>query len=237
MQQPINIDRSGMSRSCFFVKNHGGILVDKSPPVVYTCTYRRDSGGYADMKPRLFLTGPSGCGKSSMIRRELGELTRWAGGFITQRQRNEAGTILGFEICSADGYGPQDRFLDLTGEEPRIDLEIFSGVGLDYLRRAPERRFAVLDEVGGVELLNDRFMDEFARYLQGSQPCIGVMKGPGPAGKLVEMMGLTVRYELARRALYEHLRTAPDTLLLETNGRDDETALNAVREWVAQYAR
>ena len=189
------------------------------------------------MRSRLFLTGPSGCGKSSMIRRELGELVRRAGGFRTIRQRDESGAIIGFEICSADGYGPRDRFLDLTGEEPRIDLEIFDRVGLDYLRRATERQFAVLDEVGGVELLNESFMDEFARYLQGSQPCIGVMKGPGPAGKLVEMMGLTVRYELARRALYDHLRSDPDTLLLETTGQDDEEALNAVREWVAQYAK
>ena len=188
------------------------------------------------MKPRLFLTGPSGCGKSSMIRRELGNLIHRAGGFCTCRDRDDSGIVRSFSIQSADGYGPRDPFLDLSGEQPRIDLEIFSGVGLDYLRRAPERRFAVLDEVGGVELLNDRFMDEFARYLQGSQPCIGVMKGPGPAGKLVEMMGLTVRYELARRALYEHLRTDPDTLLLETTGMDDETALNAVREWVAEFA-
>ena len=189
------------------------------------------------MKPRLFLTGPSGIGKSTMISRELGERIRRAGGFLTVRDRNGEGQVTGFDIYSADGYGPRDRFLDLTGERPRMDLEVFSGVGLDYLRRAGERPFAVLDEIGGVELLNDRFMDELARYLRGSQPCIGVMKGPGPAGKLVEMMGLTVRYELARRALYEHLRTDPDTLLLETNGRDDETALNAVREWVAQYAR
>ena len=189
------------------------------------------------MKPRLFLTGPSGCGKSSMIRRELGEMAHRAGGFLTIRERDENERVIGFEICSADGYGPRDRFLDLTGKEPRIDLEIFSGVGLDYLRRASERRFAVLDEVGGVELLNDRFMDEFARYLQGSQPCIGVMKGPGPAGKLVEMMGLTVRYELARRALYEHLQSDPNTLLLETTGVDDEAVRNAVREWVAEYAQ
>ena len=189
------------------------------------------------MKPRLFITGPSGCGKSSMIRRELGELANRAGGFMTHRQRDESGRIVGFEICSADGYGPMDRFLDLSGEEPRIDLGIFDRAGLDYLRRATERQFAVLDEIGGVELLNERFMDEFARYLQGSQPCIGVIKGPGPAGKLVEMMGLTVRYELARRALYEHLRADPDTLLLETTGGDDEAARNAVREWVAEYAQ
>lgn len=189
------------------------------------------------MKPRLFLTGPSGCGKSSMIHRELGELAHRAGGFRTIRHRDESGRIIGFEIGSADGYGPRDRFLDLTGEEPWVDLEIFDRVGLDYLRRATERRFAVLDEVGGVELLNDRFMDEFARYLQGSQPCIGVMKGPGPAGKLVEMMGLTVRYELARRALYEHLRSDPNTCLIEMTGWEDENARAAVREWVAEYAK
>ena len=189
------------------------------------------------MRPRLFLSGPSGCGKSTMIRKELGERIRRAGGFVTQRERDENGRVCGFEIRSADGYGPRDRFLDLTGETPRIDLEVFSGVGRDYLRRAREQKFAVLDEIGGVELLNERFMDELARYLSGTQPCIGVMKGPGPAGKLVEMMGLTVRYELARRALYEHLRNDPNTLLLEMNSRDDLQVLDAVREWVAQYAR
>ena len=188
------------------------------------------------MKPRLFLTGPSGCGKSTMIRRELGDLAHRAGGFRTLRERSEDGRICGFVIGSADGYGPKDRFLDLTGEKPRIDLEIFSGVGLDYLRRAPERQFALLDEVGGVELLNDAFMDEFARYLGGNQPCLGVMKGPGPAGKLVEMMGLTVRYELARRALYEHLRNDPNTHLVEVTGWDDIQALDAVRDWVREYA-
>ena len=188
------------------------------------------------MRPRLFLTGPSGCGKSTMIRKELGERIRRAGGFITQRERDENGRVRGFEIRSADGYGPRDRFLDLTGEPPRIDLEVFSGVGRDYLRRAREQRFAVLDEVGGVELLNDAFMDEFARYLGSNQPCLGVMKGPGPAGKLVEMMGLTVRYELARRALHEHLRNDPNTHLVEVTGWDDIQALDAVRDWVREYA-
>ena len=171
-----------------------------------------------------------------MIRRELGERVRQAGGFITVRSRDENGTVLGFEILSADGYGPRDRFLDLTAEQPRIDLEIFSGVGLDYLHRTAERSFAVLDEIGGVEVLDESFMNELARYLQGNQPCNGVMKGAGSAGKLVEMMGLTVRYELARRALFEYLRNDPNTCLLECRGGDDPAALEAVRAWAAKYA-
>lgn len=189
------------------------------------------------MKPRLFLTGPSRYGKSSMIRRELGELVHRAGGFCTCRSRDEQGTVRGFELHSADGYGPRDLFLDLSGAQPRIDLEIFDRVGLDYLRRATERPFAVLDEIGGVELLNDRFMNELARYLNDSHPCIGVMKGAGPAGTLVEMMGLTVRYELARRVLFVHLCNDPHTQLVELTCPDDPNARSAVREWVSQYAR
>jgi nucleoside-triphosphatase THEP1 len=172
-----------------------------------------------------------------MICRELGDMLVQAGGFRTFRDRDENGVIRGYEILSADGYGPRDRFLDMTGERPRIDLEIFSGVGLDYLRGATERRFAVLDEIGGVELLNEDFMNELARYLRGNHPCIGVMKGPGPAGKLVEMMGLTVRYELARRALYEYLRNDPNTLLLEITGQNAQEALDLVRKWVDVYAK
>ena len=63
------------------------------------------------------------------------------------------------------------------------------------------------------------------------------MKGPGPAGKLVEMMGLTVRYELARRALYAHLASDPNTMILEVTDREDEKALTAVREWAEEYAQ
>lgn len=189
------------------------------------------------MKPRLFLTGPSGCGKSTMIRRELGELVHRAGGFTTIRSRDENGKIRGFEMVSTDGCGLRERFLDMTGERPRVDLDALSGTGVDYLRRAGERSFSVLDEIGGVELLDESFMYALAEYLRGDQPCIGVMKGAGPAGKMVEMMGLTVRYELARRALYERLKHDPSTLLLETTGRDDAEALKAVREWVAQYAK
>ena len=79
------------------------------------------------MKPRLFLTGPSGYGKSDMIRQELGGLVHRAGGFCTCRDRDTSGTVRGFEIHSADGYGPRDLFLDLTGEQPRIDAVFIQG--------------------------------------------------------------------------------------------------------------
>ena len=63
------------------------------------------------------------------------------------------------------------------------------------------------------------------------------MKGPGPAGKLVEMMGLAVRYELARRALYDFLDHDLNTTLIEMTGPEDENALTAVHSWVEEYAQ
>lgn len=189
------------------------------------------------MQTRLFLTGPSGCGKSTMIRRALGENIRRAGGFVTERQRDDSGRIVGFALTSADGRCPRERFLDFTGEKPRIDLQVFNRTAGEYLRYPNNCPFAVMDELGGVELLDDRFVDALGVFLAGHQPCIGVMKGPGPAGKLVEMMGLTVRYELARRALYEHLKHDPDTLLIETTGQGDAYAQEQIRRWVEEYVK
>ena len=188
------------------------------------------------MKPRLFILGPSGCGKSTAIRLELGDRFRRAGGFTTCRDRDENGKVSSFVIQSADGYGPRDRFLDLKAEPPRIDLELFDRVGVDYLRRAGERPFAVLDELGGVELLDDGFVRALAQFLKSDTPCIGVLKGPG-TGRTVGVMGLNLRYELARRVLLEHLLKDADVMVVRTSGLGDEKAEALVQEWVDEYAK
>ncbi len=189
------------------------------------------------MQTRLFLTGPSGCGKSTMIREALGDAMLRAGGFVTVRQRNEEGKVVSYELASADGRCPQEWFLDLSGEKPRVDLQVFNRIAGEYLQFSNSCPFAVMDEIGGVELLDDKFVDALGVFLAGNQPCIGVMKGPGPAGKLVKLMGLSVRYELARRALYEHLKHDPDTLLIETTGYDDPYAREQIRRWVEEYVK
>lgn len=189
------------------------------------------------MQTRLFLTGPSGCGKSTMIRRALGDNILRAGGFVTVRERDDSGNIVGFALTSADGRCPRERFLDFSGDRPQMDLQVFDRIAGEYLQYSNNCPFAVMDELGGVELLDDRFVDALAVFLAGHQPCIGVVKCPGSAGKLAEMMGLTVRYELARRALHEHLKHDPDTLLIETTGPEDEYAMEQIRRWVDEYVK
>ena len=186
------------------------------------------------MRPRLFLSGPSGCGKSTMIRKELGERIRRAGGFVTQRERDENGRVCGFEICSADGYGPRDRFLDLTGETPRIDLEVFSGVGRDYLRRAREQKFAILDEIGGVELFCPRFTAALYAVLESGVPILGVLKGDQPRTAMTEKLHLRQDYTVAAQALRQKLQEDPDTLIYEC-GQYDKNALLLARQWAEEY--
>lgn len=187
------------------------------------------------MQKRLFITGPSGSGKSTMIREALGDQIHRAGGFITLRDRGEDGRIRGFELAASDGSGLPERFLDFTGEKPRVSLEVFSRTGARLLNQADQFPYAVVDEIGGVELLDDAFVQALARFLAGDTPCIGVMKGDGPVGQLVKMMGLTLRYELARQALFRRLTEDPDTLVVKTMGRDDPEAREIVAQWVKEY--
>ena len=131
------------------------------------------------MKKKLFLTGPDRCGKSDMIREELGEAVRYAGGFITVRRRDEQGNVLGFDLTAADGSGGREPFLDLSGKRPVTRLEVFSQMGTRLLDQAEHRSYAVLDELGGVELLDkfnvaldeleaEGFMDQLAlKYFGG----------------------------------------------------------------------
>lgn len=189
------------------------------------------------MKKRLFLTGPDRCGKSDMIHKALGEKTCHAGGFVTVRERDSQGNILGFDLTAADGSGQKARFLEFVNGKPVTHLEVFSQMGTRLLRQAETRPFAVLDELGGVELLDDRFVRALVKLMRGDTPCIGVLKGSGPAGKVVGVMGLNLRYELARRVLHDHLVKDPDTLVIQTTGKDDAEALAMVEAWVAEYAQ
>lgn len=189
------------------------------------------------MKKRLFLTGPDRSGKSEMIHKALGEKMRQAGGFVTIRERDGEGNILGFDLAAADGSGQGVRFLEFVEGKPVTRMEAFSQTGTRLLRQAGNRPFAVLDELGGVELLDDGFLRALVNLLRGDTPCIGVLKGSGPAGKAVGMMGLNLRYELARRVFVEHLNEDPDTLVIQTTGWDDREVLAQVEAWVAEFTQ
>ena len=50
-------------------------------------------------------------------------------------------------------------------------------------------------------------------------------------------MGLSLRYELARRVLFDYLEKDPDTLMVQTTGKDDREVMELVEAWVQEYAK
>ena len=151
------------------------------------------------------------------------------GGFRTHRVRAEDGRPLRFELISPDG-SQRETFLDLSCGRPLVRLEVFSGLGIQLLQGST----LVLDEIGGVELLCPEFMDALEQVLQRDIPVIGVLKGEGPAGKLIEKLGLAEEYETAVCRLRHRLQADENTRVY-TCEQYDVHALELARNWVEQY--
>ena len=175
------------------------------------------------IKKRLFLTGPIGCGKSTAIQRALGEKISQCGGFLTRRYREPH---LHFTLESPDET-VRKTFLDFSGGTPEVDLSVFSHVDVSG-------RVLILDEIGGIELLNPDFTAALDTLLETNIPILGVLKGEGPAGALIEALGLTEEYEQAAQALRQHLKADPNTLVYQC-GQFDNTAVALAKQWAEEY--
>ena len=179
------------------------------------------------MKRRLFLTGPIGCGKSTAITQAFGETITQCGGFLTRRYREPQ---LHFALESPDGQYCE-TFLDFPDGKPRLNLDVFSRLGVASLNGD----ILVLDEIGGIELLCPDFAAALMQVLQRDIPVIGVMKGEGPAGALIDTLGLSEAYRHASDCLRSQLRNDGNTLLYECR-QFDEQALLLAEQWVKEYA-
>ena len=194
------------------------------------------------MQKRLFLCGTSGCGKTTMIRNALGDRLAEGGGFVTERIVGNDGKLLGVDLLPAaaaagvEGFTPL-RFLDYSADPPKRDNEVFRVEAVRLLQEAEYYPFAVLDEIGGFELVIPQFRAQLAAFLSSSVPCIGVLKASAGVEQLQERFGLGERFPALARQLREALENDADTLVLDTSGRGDERALQAVRDWVEAFAR
>lgn len=193
-----------------------------------------------NIKKHLFLTGPSGCGKTTLIKDTLGDCLTFAGGLITQRMEDENGKLLGFEMLPAAAAGGVEgfegqKFLDYTVEPPKTDNEVFRNEGVRLLEEAQYYPFSLIDEFGGFELVIPQFRNALQDFLNYEQPIIGVLKGFENAEDLRNHLGLGEKYSMYFMALREALMADPDTVVLEVQGWDDESAKRIVKAWADEY--
>lgn len=175
------------------------------------------------MKKRLFLTGDQGCGKSTLIRQCLGSRLHTAGGFLTVR------TDMGVELRAPDPAADPVVFLELSAKEPVFHKDRFLS-GIRSLLSA-EASFAVMDEIGGIELFLPETHAVLDRFFASGTPCIGVVKNPSSAEKLARRLGLDAGYLQAAEAFRQKLAADPDTAVIPA----DDQAEELVRQWAEEY--
>jgi nucleoside-triphosphatase len=109
----------------------------------------------------LLLTGPPQCGKTTVVQRVV---ARWPGkatGFYTREVR-KAGIRVGFEIVTLAGVTGLLSHVDFPGlyrvGKYGVNLENLHRVALPALEAGPGTDLIVVDEVGKMECLSDRFV-------------------------------------------------------------------------------
>ena len=165
------------------------------------------------MKRKLFLCGPAFCGKSRLIREALGRQLQAAGGFCTELSASEDGGMLGCTLMPAAAAGgvegfEKELFLDLRQFPPLHDSEVFRESGVRCLEEAEWYPFAVLDEIGGMDL----------------------------AEQLRQLLGPGQRFREFSERLHRALQADPDTEILYIDSDAAAEAGEAVRAWAAEYA-
>ena len=193
------------------------------------------------MKRHLFLSGPAFCGKSRLIREILGTRLQSAGGFCTELSLSEEGGVLGCALMPAAAAGgvegfEKELFLDLRQFPPDHDSEVFRQSGVRYLEEAQWYPFAVLDEIGGIDLIIPQFRTALDAVLASELPILGVVKGEEEAEQLRQLLGPGRRFSSFSESLLKRLRSDPDTAVLRIEEDAEKEAGEAVSAWAAEYA-
>lgn len=190
----------------------------------------------------LFLEGPSGCGKTTLLLDALGpDRLATAGGYLTVRLHNADGSRAGFRViraCEATSADEQisddtsDIFIRITPQGRSSDEAVFTSFAAAELRTAEAKAFMLMDEFGGIELLNSEFYLTLQKVLKSPIPTIGVLKCPENAKRMAGNLAMGSDYP----ALYEQFRAfiinETDSRIVDTTDLSRSETAQIVSEWM-----
>jgi nucleoside-triphosphatase len=125
--------------------------------------------------PRILLTGPPQCGKTTVVQKVAALWPGTAAGFYTREVRR-SGVRLGFEIVTLAGESALLSHVDFPGPyrvgKYGVNLENFHRVALSALTVRPGVDLMVVDEVGKMECLSERFVAAMERLWGAPVPLL-----------------------------------------------------------------
>ena len=133
----------------------------------------------------ILLTGVPGSGKTTAIKEILASLNCQAGGFYTQEIRTK-GRRMGFKLITLDGREGLLAHRDFKGPHRigryGVDLTALETIGVEAIQQATaELDLVVIDEIGPMELISDRFRRAVLTALESDRPMLGsIVQRPTP---------------------------------------------------------
>jgi len=129
------------------------------------------------------------------------------------------------------------RFLTFKEGKVRRNNKAFSIFASALLRDAGTKPFAIIDEIGGFEILIPEFMEAFEQFIESQVPCAGVLKSLPSAKELSKTAGLDSEYLKAAERFHLRLTSDPETEVVQLSGHEDKHALNKLRNWKEKYLK
>lgn len=190
----------------------------------------------------FFFQGIQGIGKSYMLQEALKPYQSRLAGFFVVRLYRE-GKLAGFAVRNVrQGFLPLDGteeqgleqvFLYQGKRRPQVLEQMIMQVERDSRRRDCD--MVLLDEIGGLELSMDSFMEPLYRILRGGKPCVGVLKSQANLEHMVKRQQLDSAVWEQHRVLEQELINSGRLLTVTAETRDVCRAAleNYIREWDA----
>lgn len=183
----------------------------------------------------LFVQGERGVGKSTLLRHVLLPYEKELAGFVVQCLFAR-GQPVGFRAVTLEnGFPPMgEEYAGQAGAfilKGHNDISILEAImpQVEKAAKSPGCKLVFLDEIGGIEILSQGFMDAFWRLLDSGKHCLGVWKSIENLRHMASALRLPQEYLERHQAVEGRLTQNGRIVTMEKGNRE------SIRECVLDF--